>query len=174
MTGASRGFGTAHAAAPTASDKVVATAREPRAVADAFPEAAGRLRALPLDVTVENETTNAVTSAVKRFERTDRLVDNAGYGVFGSIEETPVDTVRAFFDTDVLRFLNVTPAVLPVMRSNAPGTSSTCAPARVSPPESELACAHGAVKSGVSSPVRAGRVRPADPRRRRTSPRSHR
>jgi NAD(P)-dependent dehydrogenase (short-subunit alcohol dehydrogenase family) len=122
ITGASRGFGRQlTAAALAAGDEVVATARDPRTVADAFPEAAGRLLALPLDVTVEEQATDAVASAVERFERIDVLVNNAGYGVFGSIEETPGDRVRALFDTNVLGLLNVTRAVLPVLRRQRAG-----------------------------------------------------
>jgi NAD(P)-dependent dehydrogenase (short-subunit alcohol dehydrogenase family) len=142
ITGASRGFGLQlTTAALAAGDHVVATARDPRTVVDAITETStpevsrgmsqgasdtahasiDRLLALSLDVTVEDQATAAVASAVERFGRIDVVVNNAGYGVFGSIEETPAEDVRALFDTNVLGLLNVTRAVLPVLRGQRSG-----------------------------------------------------
>lgn len=122
ITGASRGFGRQlTAAALAAGDEVVATARDPRSVTEVFPDAGDRLLALLLDVTDEGQAADAVASAIDRFGRIDVLVNNAGYGVFGSIEETSGEDVRALFDTNVLGLLNVTRAVLPVLRRQRSG-----------------------------------------------------
>ena len=122
VTGASRGFGRALAAAALADgDQVVATARDPRVVGDAFPDAGDSLLAAGLDVTDADQATAAVAAGVERFGRIDVVVNNAGYGLYGSIEETPDADVRALFDTNVFGLLTVTRAVLPTLRAQGAG-----------------------------------------------------
>ncbi|MET1072285.1 MAG: oxidoreductase [Umezawaea sp.] len=122
ITGASRGFGRELTASALAhGDQVVATARNPRAVTDAFPEAGDSLLALPLDVGDEEQAVAAVTAAVERFGRIDVVVNNAGYGLFGAVEEISDAEARELFDTNVFGLLTVTRAVLPTLRSQGEG-----------------------------------------------------
>jgi NAD(P)-dependent dehydrogenase (short-subunit alcohol dehydrogenase family) len=122
ITGASRGFGRELAASALArGDQVVATARDPRSVGEALREAGDSLLAQRLDVTDQEQAAAAVAAGVERFGRIDVLVNNAGYGLFGGIEEISDAEARALFDTNVFGLLNVTRAVLPTLRSQAAG-----------------------------------------------------
>jgi NAD(P)-dependent dehydrogenase (short-subunit alcohol dehydrogenase family) len=121
ITGASRGFGLRIARLALArGDNVVATARQPQAVLSAL-ENHPQLLALPLDVTDENAAVEAASRAVARFGRIDVLVNNAGYGLLGAVEEATGDEVRRLYETNVFGLLNVTRAVLPVMRRQRSG-----------------------------------------------------
>src|SRR5690242_6449277 len=91
ITGASRGLGAEIAAAAlSAGDYVVATARDPRRIAERF---GGSEALLPvaLDVTSESSVAAAVEAALARFGRIDVLVNNAGYGLIGAVEETSAE-----------------------------------------------------------------------------------
>ncbi|MBP2474439.1 NAD(P)-dependent dehydrogenase (short-subunit alcohol dehydrogenase family) [Crossiella equi] len=122
ITGASRGFGLELARqALRRGDSVVATARNPESITRALPEAGERLLAVVLDVTDEGQAHRAVTDAVARFGGIDVLVNNAGRGLVGAVEETTDAEHRAVFDTNVFGLLNVTRAVLPVMRRQGHG-----------------------------------------------------
>ncbi|HWC82396.1 MAG TPA: oxidoreductase [Pseudonocardiaceae bacterium] len=122
ITGASRGFGRELTASALAhGDQVVATARDPRAIADAFPDAGDSLLAQRLDVTDAAQAASAVAAGVARFGRIDVLVNNAGYGLFGGIEEISDAEARELFDTNVFGLLNVTRAVLPTLRAQGAG-----------------------------------------------------
>ena len=121
ITGASRGMGAEITAAALAQgDAVVATARKSSAVTDALGSQRGLL-AVDLDVTSEAAAHQAVKLAVEHFGRIDVLVNNAGYGLAGAVEETSADEIRSIFDTNVMGLLNVTRAVLPQMRSQRSG-----------------------------------------------------
>lgn len=121
ITGASRGFGVLVAKVALArGDNVVATARRPQAIIDAL-ENHQQLLALSLDVTDEQAAADAVKLATARFGRIDVLVNNAGYGLLGAVEESSADEVRRLFETNVFGLLNVTRAVLPVMRQQRAG-----------------------------------------------------
>ncbi|GAA0866867.1 oxidoreductase [Sphingopyxis soli] len=121
ITGASRGFGLRIAKlALEQGDNVVATARR----ADAVTEALGnheRLLALPLDVTDEAQANAAVTAAVEAFGSIDVLLNNAGFGLLGAVEEASAEDVERVFRTNVFGLLNVTRAALPTMRAQRSG-----------------------------------------------------
>ncbi|MFE9629014.1 oxidoreductase [Streptomyces sp. NPDC006527] len=122
ITGASRGFGLEITRqALERGDSVVATARDPKAVHKALPDAGNRLLALPLEVTDEQQAQQAADAAIARFGRIDILVNNAGRGLLGAVEETSDDEARAVFDTNVFGLMSVTRAVLPLMRHRRTG-----------------------------------------------------
>lgn len=116
ITGGSRGFGLEIArAALQDGDTVVATARNPETITAAL-GAHDRLYALPLDVTDEAQAVAAAGNAVARFGRIDVLVNNAGYGLLGAVEDASAPEVERQFQTNVFGLLAVTRAVLPYMR----------------------------------------------------------
>lgn len=121
ITGASRGLGLEIAqAALQRGDHVVATARNPAAVEAAL----GRhdnLLAVALDVNAEHQAHAAADEAIRRFGRIDVLVNNAGYGLLGAVEESSAKEVADLFGTNVFGLLNVTRAVLPHMRRERRG-----------------------------------------------------
>ena len=122
ITGTSRGFGLEIAReALSRGDSVVATARNPRAVLDALPEAGDRLVAVPLDVNDTEQVHAAVDTAITRFGRIDVLVNNAGRGLLGAVEEVSDEELRSVFDVNVFGLLTVTRAVLPQMRAQKSG-----------------------------------------------------
>jgi NAD(P)-dependent dehydrogenase (short-subunit alcohol dehydrogenase family) len=121
ITGASRGIGSRIAAAALAhGDAVVATARDAAAIEKRFGAQPGLL-AVALDVTDEAQAAHAVQAALARFGRIDVLVNNAGYGLLGAVEEASADEVRRLYETNVFGLLNVTRAVLPAMRERRSG-----------------------------------------------------
>jgi len=121
ITGASRGFGLLIARDALArGDSVVAAARNPQAIVDAL-GAHPNLLPVQLDVTREAAAVVAVQAAVERFGRIDVLVNNAGYGILGAVEETSAEEVRRNYETNVFGLLHVTRAVLPVMRKQHSG-----------------------------------------------------
>jgi NAD(P)-dependent dehydrogenase (short-subunit alcohol dehydrogenase family) len=121
ITGASRGIGARIAEAALAQgDAVVATARDAAAIEKRFGAQPGLL-AVALDVTDEAQAVQATTAALQRFGRIDVLVNNAGYGLLGAVEEASADEVRRLYETNVFGLLNVTRAVLPQMRERRSG-----------------------------------------------------
>ena len=121
ITGASRGFGLLTAKkALERGDSVVATARDPQTVIAALGEHPNLL-AVRLDVKLEAQAITAAQQAVARFGRIDVLVNNAGYGLLGAVEEANGEEIRALYETNVFGLLNVTRAVLPVMRKQGGG-----------------------------------------------------
>lgn len=121
ITGASRGFGKAFAqAALDHGCCVAAGARKPEVVTAAFGQS-DSLLPVKLDVTDQQQINDAVSQVIKKFGRIDVLVNNAGYGIFGSLEETTDAETRAIFDTNVFGMMNVTRAVLPHMRAQESG-----------------------------------------------------
>jgi NAD(P)-dependent dehydrogenase (short-subunit alcohol dehydrogenase family) len=122
ITGASTGFGRILAEQALAKgDKVVATARKPEQVADLrqkYPETA---LAVALDVTDETAVEAAVSAAIEAFGQIDVLVNNAGYGLAGAIEEATEAEYMPVFETNVFGLIRVTRAVLPYLRRQRSG-----------------------------------------------------
>ena len=154
ITGTSSGFGRAIAeAALERGERVVATARNPERVVDLeerYPDAA---RAVALDVTDPAQARVAVDAAREAFDRIDVVVNNAGYGLFGALEELSDDELRRQFETNVFGVLNVTRAVLPVLRRQRSGhlvqMSSLAGTASIFPGEAAYAGSKFAVE-GIS------------------------
>jgi NAD(P)-dependent dehydrogenase (short-subunit alcohol dehydrogenase family) len=121
ITGASRGFGLQIARdLLDRGHQVVATARRAETVTDALGDNENVL-AVALDVTDEEQARQAVQAAVERFGRIDVLVNNAGRGLLGAVEEATDAEVRAVYDTNVFGLLTVTRAVAPVLRAQRSG-----------------------------------------------------
>jgi NAD(P)-dependent dehydrogenase (short-subunit alcohol dehydrogenase family) len=121
VTGAGRGMGVDIAkAALAAGNAVVATGRNPERVSAALGEADDLLVA-KLDVTDPDDATDAARAAVDRFGRIDVLVNNAGNFYAGFFEELSPQDFRAQVETLLFGPLNVTRAVLPVMRAQRSG-----------------------------------------------------
>jgi len=122
ITGASRGLGRQLAEAVLArGERVAATARDAASLDDLVAAAPGRARAYSLDVN-EEARAGAVAAAVQAdFGQVDVLVNNAGYGLAGAVEEVSDAEARAQMDTNVFGVLNITRAVLPQMRARRSG-----------------------------------------------------
>lgn len=121
ITGASRGFGNSFARIALANGcRVVATARKPAAVVASLGEH-DDLLPVELDVTDTQSIKTAVDAAIEAFGRIDVLVNNAGFGIFGSLEEMTDEEMRAIYETNVFGAMNVTRAVLPIMRAQGSG-----------------------------------------------------
>jgi NAD(P)-dependent dehydrogenase (short-subunit alcohol dehydrogenase family) len=121
ITGAARGLGAEMVkAALAAGDDVVAAVRDPGRAAETLP-AHPRLALVRLDVRSEAEAQAAVQAAIARFGRIDVLVNNAGYGLLGAVEEASAEEVERLFATNVFGLLTVTRAVLPEMRRRRSG-----------------------------------------------------
>jgi NAD(P)-dependent dehydrogenase (short-subunit alcohol dehydrogenase family) len=121
ITGVTRGFGALIAQeALSRGDAVVATGRRVQAVADAL-GSHPNLLGVALDVTREGDAEAAVEQALARFQRIDVLVNNAGYGLLGAVEETSAREVERIYATNVFGLLAVTRAVLPAMRRQRSG-----------------------------------------------------
>lgn len=121
ITGASRGFGTLITQqALAAGDAVIATARNPEDIQARLGQHPNLL-AVRLDVTREEDAHAAVAAGIRHFGQIDVLVNNAGYGVLGAVEETSASETERLFATNVFGLLNVTRAVLPQMRRQRSG-----------------------------------------------------
>ncbi|BDC43576.1 oxidoreductase [Paraburkholderia terrae] len=121
ITGASRGLGALMAKAAIADgNAVVATGRNAAAIVERLGESSAVLP-VALDVTDEAQAKAAVKAAVEKFGRIDVLINNAGFGLLAAVEESSDADVRRIYDTNVFGLLNVTRAVLPVMRKQRSG-----------------------------------------------------
>jgi NAD(P)-dependent dehydrogenase (short-subunit alcohol dehydrogenase family) len=122
ITGTSRGFGREWTtAALQRGDRVVATARDPSTLDDLAREHPDTLLALPLDVTDRGAVFDRVARAHEHFGRLDIVVNNAGYGQFGMVEELSEREARDQIETNLFGALWVTQAVLPIMRGQGSG-----------------------------------------------------
>jgi NAD(P)-dependent dehydrogenase (short-subunit alcohol dehydrogenase family) len=122
ITGSSRGLGHGLAEAVLAAgENLVATARNPKRLANLVARYGDQVRAVALDVTNEQAAARAVDVARETFERLDVLANNAGYGNVGPIEDTSLDEFRAQIETNLFGVINVTKAALPLMREQGAG-----------------------------------------------------
>lgn len=122
ITGASRGFGRIWAEAfLRRGDKVVATGRSTAALQDLVDEYGDQILPLQLDVNDREASFAAVDKAKEHFGRIDVLINNAGYGLFGTVEETSEQEARSQMETNFFGVLWLTQAVLPVMRAQKSG-----------------------------------------------------
>ena len=116
ITGAGRGLGLEIArAALAAGERVAVTARRPDRLPRDVREHDNAF-AVRLDVTRSDEIDSAVTKVVTRFGAIDVLVNNAGRGLLGALEEITDAEARSLFDVNVFGLINTTRAVLPIMR----------------------------------------------------------
>lgn len=120
ITGASRGFGAEIAKAVLAAgDRLIATARNQ---ADLQQFATNKnVLVLSMDVTDETQVKAAIATSLEEFGQIDVLVNNAGFGLLGAVEECSAEEVESVYRTNVFGLLNVTRAVLPSMRQNRSG-----------------------------------------------------
>ena len=122
ITGASRGFG--HLWTKAFLEKgynVVATARNLASLDELKAEFGPQLLPIQLDVTDQGAAIVAVQQVHKRFGRLDVLINNAGYCLFGSVEETDERQARDLMETNFFGLLWLTQAVLPIMRAQGYG-----------------------------------------------------
>lgn len=123
ITGCSKGFGRAltEELLKTTNALVVATARKVESLDDLKHKYKDRLLTLALDVKNPDQITTSVHQAVDKFSRIDVLVNNAGYGLGGALEECSMKSIRDIFDTNVFGLMEMTKEVLPTMRSQNGG-----------------------------------------------------
>lgn len=122
ITGASRGFGKIWAEAfLKRGDNVVATARDLSSLEELTKQFPDSLLALQLDVNDRTADFEAIKKAKDHFGSIDVLINNAGYGLFGSIEETTEKEARDQIETNFFGLLWLTQAAVPVMREQGHG-----------------------------------------------------
>ncbi|WP_345816171.1 oxidoreductase [Paraburkholderia sp. PREW-6R] len=122
ITGCSTGFGREIAVAALEKGwRVVVTARQPDALKDFADRYGDRALVLELDVTQTSQIARAVEATLQHFGRIDVLVNNAGYGYLGAIEEGDDQDVRDMFEVNFFGVANTIKAVLPVMREQRAG-----------------------------------------------------
>jgi NAD(P)-dependent dehydrogenase (short-subunit alcohol dehydrogenase family) len=122
ITGASRGFGRSFAqAALTAGDRVAATARDTSTLDDLAAQYGDAVVPVELDVTDRDAAFAAVGEARERLGRLDVVVNNAGYGVSGAIEELSEEQARRQIEVNLFGALWITQAALPIMREQGTG-----------------------------------------------------
>ncbi len=122
ITGTSRGFGREWAAAALErGDRVAGTARDPNTLDDLKERYGDALLTMALDVTDRAAAFDAVRMAHKHFGRLDIIVNNAGYGQFGMVEELSEQEARDQIETNLFGALWVTQAALPFLREQGSG-----------------------------------------------------
>ncbi|MEI9917424.1 MAG: SDR family NAD(P)-dependent oxidoreductase [Bacteroidota bacterium] len=122
ITGTSRGFGRVWTeAALKRGDKVAATARNINSIADFKEKYGNNVLLLELDVTRPAQVKEAVEKAYAHFGRLDIILNNAGYSLVGTIEESKPDEIRALYETNILGPVTVIQAALPLLRKQGGG-----------------------------------------------------
>jgi NAD(P)-dependent dehydrogenase (short-subunit alcohol dehydrogenase family) len=122
VTGASKGFGREFVlAALQRGDKVAATARNTDDLDDLVEQYGDAVLPLQLDVTDRDQVAAAVKAAHETFGSLDVVINNAGYGLFGTVEEITEQQLRDQLETNLFGVLHVTQAVLPILREQGSG-----------------------------------------------------
>ena len=122
VTGSASGLGRSIAEAVlTSGDRLVATARDPRRMADLVQKFGDQVRTVSLDVADEVAANAAVHAAVDAFGRLDVVVNNAGYGDIAPFEQLRLERFKAVIDTNFYGVVNVTRAPIPIMRKQRSG-----------------------------------------------------
>jgi NAD(P)-dependent dehydrogenase (short-subunit alcohol dehydrogenase family) len=122
ITGSSTGFGRSLAEAVLkAGDRLIATARKPEQLADLVEQYPETVKAIVLDVTQPEQIKIALEQALAAFGRIDVLVNNAGYGLIGALEEVSEAQIRRNFETNLFGAVNMMRAILPTMRQQGSG-----------------------------------------------------
>lgn len=122
ITGTSTGFGRALAQAALAQgDRVIATARNLGKIQDLEDNYPQTAKAIRLDVTDRATIQTAVQTGLAAFGRIDVLVNNAGYGLMGAVEEVSDQQIRDQFETNFFGLLNVIRAVIPTFKKQGSG-----------------------------------------------------
>ena len=122
VTGASKGFGREFVlAALERGDKVAATARNTDTLSDLVKRYGDAVLPVELDVTNRDQVFAAVKSAHDTFGQIDVVINNAGYGLFGTVEEITEQQLRDQLETNLFGVFHVTQAVLPILREQRAG-----------------------------------------------------
>ncbi|MCO5996611.1 oxidoreductase [Actinoallomurus rhizosphaericola] len=122
ITGTSSGLGRALAEAVVArGDRLVAAVRRPETNDDLVAEAPDRVKVVRTDVTSTKDVHEVVEAAAQGFGRIDAVVNNAGFGLLGGVEEATEDQIRSQLEVNTFGVFNVTRAVLPVLRAQRSG-----------------------------------------------------
>jgi NAD(P)-dependent dehydrogenase (short-subunit alcohol dehydrogenase family) len=119
ITGASSGFGQAFATyAVSRGYNVIATARDPAKITVRDPD---HVLAVALNVDTRGDAQRAIDAGVTRFGGIDVIINNAGFGIVGAVEETPESELRSLLETNFFGAVAVIRAALPVLRSQGRG-----------------------------------------------------
>lgn len=122
ITGSSTGFGRSLTEAVLQhGDRVIATARKPEQLDDLVQQYPQTIKAIRLDVTDPQNVREAVNTAVEIFDRIDVLVNNAGYGLIGALEEVSEEQIQRNFATNLFGAIHTMRAVLPILRQQGSG-----------------------------------------------------
>ena len=122
ITGSNSGFGRSLTEAVLdKGDKVVATTRHPEEIEDLVQQYPDTVKAVPLDITKAEEISSAIDTALSTFGQIDVLVNNAGFGTLGAVEEISDEQVRNQFEVNCFGTLNLTKALLPHFRQRKSG-----------------------------------------------------
>jgi NAD(P)-dependent dehydrogenase (short-subunit alcohol dehydrogenase family) len=122
LTGSARGLGRSIAVAILdAGHSLVATARQPAQLGELTERYGDRVLPLALDVTDFEGAKAAVQSGVQRFGRLDVVINNAGFGNVGAVEDMPVTDIAAQFQTNFMGSVHVIKAAIPVLRRQGAG-----------------------------------------------------
>lgn len=122
VTGASKGFGREFVlAALQRGDKVAATARNADTLKDLVDQYGDAVLPIQLDVTNRDQAFAAVEQAHETFGQLNVVINNAGYGLFGTVEEITEQQLRDQLETNLFGVLHVTQAVLPILRAQGSG-----------------------------------------------------
>ena len=122
VTGTSHGFGHELVKAILKrGDRVIATSRNPEKMEESFPYAGDQLLVIALNFHDQKQATSTLQKAIDHFGRIDVLINNAGHGLLGAIEEASDAEIARIYETNVFGLIRVTRAVLPYMRRQESG-----------------------------------------------------